>query len=463
MSERGTTGPGSPSEPGTAGVAGERESGGSPAGAGRRHVRLRRIAAADVGRERQPAVPPEMIAPVLEIIESVREGGEARLRELAERWDGLEPGGALIRSRREMQAALESLPRTGREVLERTARRIEHFARAQLETAVPVDVAVEGGRAGDRVVPVRVAGCYAPGGRFPLPSSALMTAVTARVAGVDEVWLASPRPSREVMAAGAVAGVAGLLGAGGAQAVAAMAYGVPPVPRCDVVVGPGNRWVTAAKLLVSGVVGIDLLAGPSELAVLSDQHGDPVLIAADLLAQAEHDPDALPILVTTSPDLVARVEDALAIQLADLPTAETAIAALHNGFAVVAPEDEALDCCQQLAPEHLQLHGARAEAWEQRLDRFGSLFVKESVTEVFGDYGAGPNHTLPTGGTARFTGGLSVLSFLRRPTWLRLDDGPARDRVARDAAILARMEGLEAHSRAAEMRGRNVAGSRSVD
>ena len=419
---------------------------------GRVPVRLRRISAADVGRARQPAVPPGMIAPVLEIVEAVREGGEAKLRELAERWDGLEAGGALTRTPRELTAALESLPRASREVLERTAGRIEHFARAQLESAAPVDAAVEGGRAGDRLVPVRVAGCYAPGGRFPLPSSVLMTAVTARVAGVREVWLASPRPSREVMAAGAVAGVDGLVGVGGAQAVAAMAYGVGPVPRCDVVVGPGNRWVTAAKLLLSGIVGIDLLAGPSELAVLSDEHGDPALIAADLLAQAEHDPEALPVLITTSAALVSRVEVHLTRQLSDLATAETALAALRNGFAVVTPEAEALRCCETLAPEHLQLHGSRADAWSASLDRFGAVFVNESAAEVFGDYGAGPNHTLPTGGTARFTGGLSVFSFIRRPTWLRLDEGAASTRVARDAAVLARMEGLEAHARAAEMR-----------
>ncbi len=420
--------------------------------AGPPRVRLRRVAAADVGRARQPAVPPGIIPDVLEIVEAVREGGEAVLREYAERYDGVEAGGALVRTPAEMETALVSLPASDREVLERAAGRIEHFARAQLESGGPVAVAVEGGMAGDSVVPVGVAGCYAPGGRFPLPSSVLMTAVTARVAGVREVWLASPGPSREVMAAGAVAGAAGLLAVGGAQAVAAMAYGVSPVPRCDVVVGPGNQWVTAAKLLLSGVVGIDLLAGPSELAVLADAAGDPVLIAADLLAQAEHDAAALPVLITTSAELVERVEDELARQLADLPTARTAIAGLGNGFAVVASEDEALRCCEQLAPEHLQLHGGRANAWEQRLDTFGSVFVDESVAEVFGDYGAGPNHTLPTGGTARFTGGLSVFSFLRRPTWLRLEPGPERDLVASDAAALARMEGLEAHARAAEMR-----------
>ena len=415
-------------------------------------VRLRRVDASEAGRTRPPAVRPEMIAPVLEIIEAVRQGGEAKLREYAERWDGLEAGGALVRTPAEMEAALESLPRSDREVLKRAADRIKHFARAQLDSVAPVDVAIEGGRAGDRVVPVRVAGCYAPGGRYPLPSSVLMTAVTAGVAGVREVWLASPNPSREVMAAGAVAGAAGLLGVGGAHAVAAMAYGAGPVPRCDVVAGPGGEWVTAAKLLVSGVVGIDILAGPSELVVVSDERGDPVLIAADLLAQAEHDPAALPILITTCAELVQRVEAELERQLDDLPTAETARAALRNGFAVVATEDEALRCCEELAPEHLQLHGSRAGHWEKALDRFGALFVTESVAEVFGDYGAGPNHTLPTGGTARFTGGLSVLSFLRRPTWLRLEDGPQLDTLVRDTATLARMEGLEAHARAAELR-----------
>ena len=290
-------------------------------GSRRSAVRLRRIAAADAGRARPPAVPAELIAPVLEIVESVRTGGEARLRELATRWDGLDEGESLVRTPREMQAALEALPREDRGVLERTARRIARFARAQLASVAPTEVVVEGGRAGDRVLPVRVAGCYAPGGRFPLPSSVLMTAVTARVAGVRDVWVASPRPSREVLAAAAVAGADGLLAAGGAQAVAAMAHGVGPVPRCDVVVGPGNQWVTAAKLLVSGVVGIDLLAGPSELVVLTDGRGDPALIAADLLAQAEHDPAALPILVTTSSELVERVEAELARQLAGLRTA----------------------------------------------------------------------------------------------------------------------------------------------
>jgi phosphoribosyl-ATP pyrophosphohydrolase/phosphoribosyl-AMP cyclohydrolase/histidinol dehydrogenase len=210
--------------------------------------------------------------------------------------------------------------------------------------------------------------------------------------------------------------------------------------------------VTAAKKLVAGRVGIDMLAGPSELVVLADSGADPELVAADLLAQAEHDPDALPVLVTTAAGLAEAVESALARQLIDLPTRETAAAALGNGFAVVASDlDEAVAVCDRLAPEHLQVLTADADAVAARLRHWGGLFIGAASAEVLGDYGAGPNHTLPTGGVARFKGGLSVLDFLRVRTWLRLDGG-ADPELARDAAALARLEGLEAHARAAERR-----------
>lgn len=413
---------------------------------------LRRVDAAHAAQARTPAVAADVLSRVSEIAAAVRTRGEPALREYAERWDRLPQGAPLLRSPEELTQALESLPAAEQDLLRRAADRIAHFARAQLETTGPAQTEVPGGWAGDRLVPVRTAGCYAPGGRFPLPSSVLMTVVTARVAGVRAVWLASPDPSPHVMAAASVAGVDGLLAAGGAQAVAALAYGVPPAPRCDVVAGPGNQWVTAAKLLLSGVVGIDLLAGPSELVVLADHDADPALVAADLLAQAEHDPAALPVLVTPSSALADRVDAELAVQLTGLPTAATAAAALQNGFAVVAPEEEALRCCQELAPEHLAVHGASAERWAESLDAFGALFVGADSAEVLGDYGIGPNHTLPTGGTARFHGGLSVFSFLRRPSWVRLAPGPDLERAAQDAAALARIEGLEAHARAAERR-----------
>jgi phosphoribosyl-ATP pyrophosphohydrolase/phosphoribosyl-AMP cyclohydrolase/histidinol dehydrogenase len=252
------------------------------------------------------------------------------------------------------------------------------------------------------------------------------------------------------LAAAHVANADALLCVGGAHAIAALAFGAGPVPACDVIVGPGNRWVTAAKQLVSGQVGIDMLAGPSELVVLADDSADPETVAADLLAQAEHDPDALPILVTTSDPLIDHVNEALRAQLAVLPTAETATAAVSEGFAVLcATLDEAVDVCDALAPEHLEVMTQDAEALQLRLRHYGGLFVGHGAAEVLGDYGAGPNHVLPTGGTARQTGGLSVFTFLRVRTWLRMH-APAE--LARDAAALARLEGLEGHARSAERR-----------
>jgi len=414
---------------------------------------LPRIRPDEVRTLRREPVDPETLAAAAKIVEGVRSGGEAALRRYAERFGDRRPGDPLVLGPEELAAARDRLPAGNRALLERTAERIAAFARAQRGALAETTVAVPGGRAGQQVVPVERAGCYAPGGRFPLPSSVLMTAVTARAAGVGEVWMASPRPGDLTLAAAAVAGADAVLAAGGAHAVAALAHGAGPVPACDVVVGPGNRWVTAAKKLVAGRVGIDLLAGPSELVVLADASADPAVVAADLLAQAEHDADALPVLVALDEGLADAVDRELERQLADLPTDATARAALANGFAVVCADLEAAAAaCNAIAPEHLQLVVADPDAAARRLRHWGALFIGEASAEVLGDYGAGPNHTLPTGGGARFTGGLSVLSFLRVRTWLSLEPGGEQRRLVRDAAALARLEGLEAHARAAERR-----------
>ncbi|MCP4900476.1 MAG: histidinol dehydrogenase, partial [bacterium] len=255
------------------------------------------------------------------------------------------------------------------------------------------------------------------------------------------------------LAAAAIAGATGVLAAGGAHAVAALAFGAGDLRPCDVVVGPGNRWVTAAKQLVSGRVGIDMLAGPSELVVIADETADPDVIAADLLAQAEHDADALPVLVTPDNQLAIAVEQALVQQLACLPTGSVAAQALDNGFAVVTKDlNEAISVCDTMAPEHLQVMCAGADDVASRCRHWGGLFIGSGTAEVLGDYGAGPNHTLPTGGVARFKGGLSVFDFLRIRTWLKIDDSEQARSLMSDAADLARMEGLEGHARAAEAR-----------
>lgn len=393
------------------------------------------------------------------IVCEVRSGGEAALRACAERYGDLEPDAPLVIGRNDLHRALRSLPDGDRGLLERAADRIHRFALAQREALSEFEVTVPGGRAGQWVSPVERAGCYAPGGRFPLPSSVLMTAVTARAAGVSEVWVASPRPAEITKAAAAVAGADALLASGGAHAVAALAYGAGPVPACDVVVGPGNRWVTAAKKLVAGRVGIDLLAGPSELVVLADGTAPPEILAADLLAQAEHDPDAVVVLVTTDTGLADRVEEEIGRQMGELPSPEIASEAISRGFAVVAEDPEqALALCDRLAPEHLQVVGESVEPLAPRLRHYGALFVGTGSAEVFGDYGAGPNHTLPTGGAARFTGGLAVYHFLRVRTWLALQENGNAAEMAEDAALFARLEGLEAHARAALLRMKRLPG-----
>ena len=416
-------------------------------------MKLRRLSPGELEAVRREPVDAATLREAAGIVDEVRSGGEAALRRCAERFGELAGSEKLVLGRDILEQAAAQLPPGQRALLERTAARIEDFALAQRAALRPVTVPVPGGEAGHQVAAVERAGCYAPGGRYPLPSSVLMTAVTARAAGVREVWVASPRPAPITLAAAAVAGADGLLAAGGAHAIAALAYGIGGSPPCDVVVGPGNRWVTAAKKLVAGDVGIDMLAGPSELVVLADRSADPELVAADLLAQAEHDPDALPILVSTDAGLADAVDAALARQLDGLPTRDTAAAALANGFAVVVDGiDEAVAVCDRLAPEHLQVVTEDADGVAARLAHWGGLFIGAASAEVFGDYGIGPNHTLPTGGVARFKGGLSVLDFLRVRTWLRME-GPADGAVLSDAAALARLEGLEAHARAAERRG----------
>jgi histidinol dehydrogenase len=416
---------------------------------------LRRLGVGEIPSVRRQAIDEETLEIARRIVDDVRARGELALREQAERLGDIEPGASPFIQPSSLEAALEALPAAQGELLQRTADRIRRFAEAQRASLSELRVELPGGHAGHWVSPVERAGCYAPGGRFPLPSSVLMTAVTARAAGVGEVWVASPRPTAVTLAAAAVAGVDGLLAAGGAQAIAALTFGAGPLGPADVVVGPGNRFVTAAKQLVSGQVAIDMLAGPSELVVFADASGDAQTIAADLLAQAEHDPEALPALVTTSAALADAVDEALQAQLALLATAVTASRALEGGFAVVVDSiEEGARVCDRLAPEHLELHLERPDEVAPLCRHWGGLFIGPGAAEVLGDYGAGPNHTLPTGGTARSTGGLSVLHFLRVRTWLRIDDLEGAASLVADAEALAQLEGLAGHAASAHQRRR---------
>lgn len=414
---------------------------------------LRRLAPEEVSRLDRSPLDDDALAIAAPIVEAVRRGGLETAAAEGRRLGDLEPDGPIIHDRAACEAALAGLPPDQQALLRRVCARIETFARAQRQSLGDLMVRRFGGRTGHEVAPVDAAGCYAPGGRFPLPSSVLMTVATARTAGVGRVWVASPRPTPVTLAASAIAGADGLVALGGAQAIGLLAFGGGPVPPCDVIAGPGNAYVTAAKFLVSAHTGIDMLAGPSELVVVADADADPRIVALDLLAQAEHDPQALPILVALDEGIADAVDDALADLLPTLPTADIAGAALQGGFCVVARDlDQAAALCDRIAPEHLQLSMTRPDTLRTMLHHYGALFLGRGACEVLGDYGLGPNHVLPTGGGARRSGGLSVLTFLRIRTFIEIDDPADAREVLEDAAALADLEGLAAHGAAARVR-----------
>ena len=414
---------------------------------------LQRVDKEEIGSRTIPPVDSEAESTVRGIINDICKRGEDALYEYSVKFGDIEKGAPLIIPREKLKEAARSIPKEDAELLKRTTARIESFAKAQLNSIHEMAIPIPGGKAGHRIAPVDRACCYAPGGRFPLPSSVLMTAITARVAGVKEVWVTSPKPVPVTLAAAYYAGADGFAAVGGAQAVAAFTYGAGDIPACDIIVGPGNKYVTAAKKVVSGHVAIDMLAGPSELTVLADDTASPATVAADLLAQAEHDVVAVPILVTTSDALIDAVNTELETQLAVLKTSETAAQSLNNGFAVLVETiEQGIEICNQLGPEHLEVMTREASDVARKCTNYGGLFIGEGTAEVFGDYGAGPNHTLPTGGTSRYTGGLSVFDFLRIRTWIEITDSKAAMTLVDDSARLAELEGLDGHYKSALQR-----------
>jgi histidinol dehydrogenase len=360
----------------------------------------------------------------------------------------------------DMAAAWRALPGRLRGDLRLAARRIAAFHARQRERSWTWRDA-SGARCGVRVAPLERVGLYVPGGRAAYPSTVLMTAVPARVAGVRELVAVSPSGVRGVdpviLAACHVAGVDALYRVGGAQAVAALAYGTESIPRVDKIVGPGNVYVATAKRLVFGRVDIDSIAGPSEVLILADASADAAVVAADMLAQAEHDPEAAAMCVTTSRPLARRVAASLDAQLAALPRRAIAARSLARfGAIVVVPgRADALAVANALAPEHLELAVAAPRRWLAGVRHAGAVFFGTGAPEAFGDYLAGPNHVLPTGGTARFASPLGVWDFLKRTSVIEAGRATL-DRLGPAVARLARAEGLEAHARAVEARlGRN--------
>ena len=404
------------------------------------------------------ALDPAIHAQVEEILGAVRGKGDAALIDFTERFDRVRLDvGDLRVSPAELDAAEHLVGEATVAALTYAADRIEAFHReAKPRSWSMTDPA--GSRLGQDVRPLDRVGIYVPGGRAAYPSTVLMTAVPARVAGVREIVLVSPPAADRslpaaVLVAARLAGVTEIYRVGGAHAIGALAYGTATIRRVDKIVGPGNVYVTLAKAHVYGEVGIDMLAGPSEVVVIADEAADPVFAAADLLAQAEHDPMSRAVLLTPSAALADRVLAETARQLAALPRREIAASALaaHGALVVTATLEEAVEVANRLAPEHLELLVADPEGLLPRVRHAGAVFLGAATPEVVGDYVAGPDHVLPTGGTARFASALSTEDFVKRLSVIRYS-GRGLEEAWPHLAELARVEGLAGHRAAAQVR-----------
>jgi histidinol dehydrogenase len=403
---------------------------------------------------------------VRDIIAGIRSGGDEALRRYTERFDGVTIG--------EFEVPPETIPAAWRELcreepelasaLECAAAHIRRFADLQRAQIVDFETEMSPGLfTGQRVIPVERAAIYVPAGRFPLFSSVLMGTIPALAAGAGEVILVSPPvedglPDRRILAAAALAagGKLRVFAIGGAQAIAALALGTETVPRADLIAGPGNKYVAAAKRLLFGEVGIDFVAGPTDVLVVSDTNADADLVAADMLAQAEHDDDARARALTSNRDMAEKIAAALEARLARLPErpGKTARASLDSGGLIIIyhSKESAIRVANVIAPEHLELQVENPEAWVPFLKNYGSLFIGKLAAEVLGDYSAGINHTLPTSGSARFSGGLSVRHFLKTVTTLRCAPGEGFERARKAAEIIGEAEGLSAHALSAAAR-----------
>src|SRR5215831_1490569 len=397
-------------------------------------------------------------AAVTSILAEVRARGDAAVLHYTARLDGVRVASVaeLELSSAELEAALDGLATVERDALEFAARRIRAFHERQLTESWSFTEA-DGTKLGQRVTALARVGLYVPGGKAAYPSSVLMNALPAKVAGVDEVIMVVPTPGGVknplVLAAARLAGVTRAFTIGGAQAIAALAYGTATIPAVDKIVGPGNAYVAAAKRRVFGTVGIDLIAGPSEILVIADASANPDWIAMDMFSQAEHDESAQAILLTPDAALIDAVAASMERQLAALPRREVVSASLSRRGALIKVRDLAEACAisDRIAPEHLELAVAEPEELLDRIGNAGAIFLGHFSSEAIGDYCAGPNHVLPTAGSARFSSPLGVYDFQKRSSLIALSRDGAQ-RLGPFAMTLARGEGLSAHARSAELR-----------
>ncbi len=393
----------------------------------------------------------ENILSVTEIIADVRNFGDDALRKYSKKFgDG--DIACLQLSEKEIDNAISMVDLGTIDAINFGIKNVKEFAQKQLDCIKNLDTIVGGAKLGHRIVPIQNIGCYIPGGNYPLPSSAIMTIVPAKVAGVQNVIAVSPKIQPVTIAACHLAGADKIFRVGGVQAIAGLAYGTASMPKVDKIVGPGNKFVTSAKKQVFGECGIDFLAGPSEVLIIADESANAEFVAADMLAQCEHDKDARAYLICLSEEFANSVKEKAEEFLDSLATKEIAKIAFEKSISVIVNDlSEAIELSEKRAPEHLELCFENAEKYIDKFKNYGSLFVGNYSAEVFGDYVSGTNHTLPTNQVARYSGGLSVFDYVKIQTYQIIDKTCIRD-IAENASILAEKEGLFAHKLAADVR-----------
>jgi len=381
---------------------------------------------------------------VRRIVSDVRRNGDRALRRYAERWDGLGKKDAVRVPESDLHDAWQKTSAELQDAIMQAAANIRRYCEWQKPQEWHREIH-PGVRVGQLIRPLESVGCYVPGGRYPLPSTLLMTVIPAQVAGVPQIRVVSPHPAQATLAAAAFLGVKEFYRVGGAQAVAALAHGTESIPRVNKIVGPGNRYVTAAKKLVAFDCAIEFLAGPTEAVFISDE-GDPVFVACDMVAQAEHDPDALCVFITNSLKLARSVQAEVQRRTRKNPTASESLSS-RGAILLVASSDDAIDTANRIAPEHLTLPAALAPA----VQNAGSVFLNEFTPQSAGDYISGPNHVLPTGAMARVRGGLSVLDYVRIISCQEVS-GKGIQRIAPPGIVLGEAEGLRGHAESLRMR-----------
>jgi histidinol dehydrogenase len=387
---------------------------------------------------------------VKEILNDVKKNGDNAVLKYNKKFDNNKNKKFKV-SKTQIKSAYEKVDKETLKQLKFAAKNIEFFAKKQKSQLKDFKLKTNFGIIGQKIIPINKVACYVPGGNYPLPSTALMTVIPAKVAGVKEIIVFSPKITNEVIVAADIAGANKIFNVGGVQSIAACTFGTKQIPKVDKIVGPANKYVTSAKKEVFGEVGIDFIAGPSEVLIIADKFSNPKLIAADLLAQAEHDTNARANLITTSKKIKIEVKKEIKKQLSELRTKDIAKVSIDKSFIkVVKNINDAIIISNKIAPEHLELQIKNYSKYINKFNNYGSLFIGEKSAEVFGDYCTGPNHTLPTMGASKYTGGLSVIDFVKITTFQEVKK--TNKKIIDCSSKLAEIEGLFAHKNSSFLR-----------